>query len=149
MRRLASLIALCAAAAGCAIGTTANRFVPATSPRGIEARVETPAMEITGELLEVRDDGMVVLSSSVTPASGRSRERTAERLLRLVPFRSIARARFHQLPGRFNLADGRPPTTEVRERLRLVSRFPYGMPADVEAALLKASGQTTIGGIQP
>jgi len=111
--------------------------------------VSTPTLEMIGELLEVRDEGMVVLTSSATRTGGRSSDRTPERLLRLVPFRSISRARFHQLGDRFDIVNGHPPTAEVRERLRLVSRFPYGIPPAVEAELLRATGQTTLGGIQP
>ena len=36
----------------------------------------------------------------------------------------------------------------MRERLRLVSRFPYGMSAAVERDLLKAYGQDAFAGLE-
>jgi hypothetical protein len=137
------------AVASCSFGMTAGRFRQTTSPRGVETRLTTASVDVTGELLEVRTDGLLVLTSGVRWKTPARRDEARERLLRLVPFTAIQASSFEQMNVGRHVQDGRTPDGEIRERLRLVSRFPYGIPPEVLARLLSAHGQVQIGGILP
>src|SRR5688572_8537104 len=53
-------VALSIALAGCQMGMSSEKFVPAGAPAGAELRFRTRAGNQAGELLEVRDSGVVV-----------------------------------------------------------------------------------------
>ena len=147
MRHLSILLAS-TAVISCSYGLTDKTFWPARSPRGIETRVTTTSNQLRGELIELQSSGMVILSSSVTfSLQGRPFEEP-ESVLRLVPYGSIHHAEFSQLKRPYEVRGGRAPTGDVRERLRLVSRFPYGMSAEVLDRLLRAHGQTALAGFE-
>jgi hypothetical protein len=95
--------------------------------------VTTKGVDINGELIEVRDGGVVLL----TAASGK---------LRFVAYSEVRSSNFERL-GHL-IEGGRTPDPSTRERLRLVSRFPQGMSPEVLQTLLKAAGQTELLGIQ-
>lgn len=138
------LLLTSAVVASCAYGMTDTRFSPARNPSGIQTHVITASSELRGELIELQDSGMVILSF-ISPNGESAGSET--RVLRLVPYSSIRHARFNQLKSPVVIQNGRAPTGDVRERLRLVSRFPYGMSPEVLAALLKALGQTALAGV--
>jgi hypothetical protein len=143
-----AIVLLTGIAGGCAYGMTSEKFRPAQDPHGIETRITTSAAEFAGELIEIRAAGLVLLSEHVMslPRSGTT---TAERRLRLIPYGAIQASRFEQLDPRLYIIDGRTPPDKERDRLRLVSRFPQGLSAEVLSQLLKAYGQTELAGIQP
>ncbi len=114
--------------AACAIGTSPKEFLPATAPTGIGVTLLTSTgddAKLVGELVSVNDSALVL----AIPSTG----------LTLVGYRIITEGRFHQLGT--VLRDGKAPTPEVRERLRLVSRYPQGMTPELTSALLVALGQ--------
>ena len=129
----------------CAFGMTTEKFVPANNPAGVRTEVSTSGGVFRGELLEVRDGALIVLSNGGQDAPPGS---APKQLLRLIPFGSIVRARFDQHGSGFDIIDGRAPSGRVVERLRLLSRFPYGMSREVEAELLKVHGQTALAGVE-
>ena len=135
--------------ASCSYGMTAEKFQPARDPHGVETHVTTASGELRGELIELQDSGMIILSSWNRSVTRDQRSEKQERVLRLVPYASISLATFEQLKSDSAIRNGVPPTSVVRERLRLVSRFPYGMSEEVLGALLKAHGQVALAGIQP
>lgn len=141
MNRILIALVLVSSAAACSYGMTAEKFRPATDPHGVMARITTGGGELRGEVIELQDAGMVILSSRMG--------QTDERTLRLVPYATVRTAKFEQLDSRYSIRDGSAPAGDVRERLRLVSRFPHGMSAAVLAELLKANGQTQLAGIDP
>ena len=147
MRHVYNLLAI-AAAAGCTYGVTDRTFVPARSPYGVQTQVITHRIELRGELIETRDSGLVVLSTWTKLPTEDKRLAVQERTLRFLPFRSINQATFDQLGPRYRIVGGRPPTVEVLDRLRLVSRFPYGMSPQILAELLNETGQSSLGGIE-
>jgi len=120
-----------------------SEFEPARGPQGIRSDVVTPAGRFTGELLEVRDTGIVLLADEGTAAAPGVRTQR----LRLIPFAGIIRAEFVQRRG-LQLSDGKRPSPRVIERLRLLSRFPYGMSPAIQRDLLKAYGQDTLAGAE-
>jgi len=133
MRQYCGLLVLCAVMSACSYGTRIADFRPAHNPNGANVRVSTGAGDLSGELIEMRDSGFVLLTA------GSSK-------LHLVRFDQVRSAKFEQvgsLPG-----DGRTPSARQRERLRLVSRFPQGMSPQLLETLLKTHGQTELLGIQ-
>ena len=128
---IASLAALTLAASACATGPAVERYPPAMSAAGVGLRLRIGDTDLAGELLEVQDSAIVVL----TPTE-----------VALVHFRAIRGMRLpnERLPYR-----GGPPSTNVRERLRLLSRFPVGIPSGQLTRLLQARGQETIRAYQP
>lgn len=125
---------------------TAEKFVPANSPAGVGAEVRTSGGVFAGELVEIREAALIVLSNE---AGGSALPgRPPRQLLRLIPFPSIDRARFHQLGSGFDITGARAPSGRVRERLRVLSRFPYGMSRELEAELLKVYGQAGFAGVE-
>ena len=92
---------------GCAYGLTAEKLTPAHEPAGVTVRISTPGRQLSGELIDLRDDGLLVISDKV---------------VRLVPYGSIASARFDQTKDK--IEDHKAPWGSRRERLRLLSRYP-------------------------
>ena len=117
----------------CTLGSRPATFAPARSPQGIEARI-TPwarhytAATIVGELLSVSDSGLMVLS--------------ADRRLLHAHWPALARATFRQLGVR--LEGGHAPDPRARERLRLVSRYPQGLSAELTSGLLASLGRERV-----
>jgi hypothetical protein len=140
MNRILIALALVSGPAACSYGMTAEKFRPATDPHGVMATITTAVGELRGEVIELQDAGLVILSSRIG--------QTDERTLRLVPYAAVRTSKFEQLDSRYSIRDGSAPAGNVRERLRLVSRFPHGMSAAVLAELLKANGQTELAGIE-
>ncbi|HYW32140.1 MAG TPA: hypothetical protein VE869_11580 [Gemmatimonas sp.] len=112
--------------AGCRLGPQPGKFRPATQTTGISATATTPSQTVTGELLELRDSALVVLGAQ----------------LMLVPVRLIDSATFSDT--RVRMYKGFPLTFPQREQLRLLSRYPYGMPEGVQAKLLTSRSQAAI-----
>lgn len=115
------------AVSGCLrFGTTGDDLTPAQGPKGAHVEVQTAEL-IGGELLAARDDGLVLLRPQgvVLVPFAAIRERTSiEGAVRLQPFTT--------------------PGLQDRERLRLLSRFPAGIPEAYLIRLLNDAGQTEI-----
>lgn len=138
------IVLVAALAGGCAYGMTSQKFRPAHDPHGIETHVTTSNGEIAGELIEIRETGLLLASE--TPASNATA--TAGHRLRLVPYAAIRASRFEQLGPGLSISDGRTPSDKTRERLRLLSRFPQGLSPELLSQLLKEYGQTELAGIE-
>ena len=112
--------------ASCRLGTQAKDFPPALRTTGVAASVRTGSTTVDGELLELRDSALVVLANQLT----------------LIPVRAIQRAQFSDtrviVESRYAL---RP---EERQELRMLARYPYGIPDAALAKLLASKGQTAI-----
>ena len=146
MRAAAAVVLLAGATSGCAFGMTADKFVPGRGPEGIRSAVTTRTARFDGELIAVRDDALLLLASATAPGDGTRAPQNASLMVRLIPFTAIVSAQFHQLGRGSQIGEGRVPSASVKERLRLVSRFPYGMSPAIEADLLKAYGQSAPAG---
>ena len=116
---------------GCAYGMTAEKLTPAYEAAGVTVRIITPRRQLSGELIDLRDDGLLIISDKV---------------VRLVPYSSIASAQFDQTKDKI---EGHPPSGKRRERLRLLSRYPQGVGPDLLRDLLRAFGQNELKGIEP
>ena len=127
MRRSSIVLALIFGFMGCAVGPTTRTFGPATGPQGIAANLRVrwgPKGRIQGELLEVQDTALVLLS--------------ANRVV-LVPLRVIIAGQFSR---RGTLIEEGRASRRSLDRLRTVSRFPAGLTPEIRTRLLAAYGQT-------
>lgn len=145
MQRFILLLISCVTAS-CMFGMTDEKFTPARNPSGIETRITTASGELRGELIEVQDSAMILSAWLASPP--KEEPKNEGRKLRIVPYAAIRRAEFDQLDSRFAIRDGQAPPGNVRERLRLVSRFPYGMSPEILAELLRVHGQTSLAGLE-
>ena len=126
--RRATPIALAAVLAGCSFGQTAAKFEPARGPRGISATITTRAWKnVVVEVVEFGDESLLVDS-----AQGVAR----------VPYAIIESAVFAQTG--IHVEGGRPPAAKVREKLRLLSRFPQGLSPELLRGLLETRGQSEV-----
>ena len=130
-RLVPALFATAVVAAGCVIGPSERSFKPAISPAGVEARLRFRKGELRGELIEVRDSGLVIAPRGDVV---------------FVPFTAIRSAMLVQTPLR---PAGGIPSPQIRERMRLVSRFPNGLPPDQLERFLASRGQQGLRVYQP
>jgi hypothetical protein len=146
---------LCLAIAGCHAGTQIENFEQARRPEGITVRIETRggiAERVEGELLEVREGGLLLITREAQEGGG------VKRHLVLVPYTAMENVRAEKLNlsvlNEFDPWDEEdvwaegdaPPKSRERDRekLRLLSRFPQGLSRPLLEDLLEAEGQTTI-----
>ena len=119
--RLTALILMTA----CSVGTTGRNYAPAKGPAGATVTLElTGKRTMVGELLAVEPGTLLVLSGN--------------QLFR------VALLAFQSGKGPKVVFRGTPLQDELRERLRLISRYPQGVSPELEARLLEAYGQTGI-----
>jgi hypothetical protein len=129
--RFPALVAAALVATGCLLGASPETFKPAMSPAGVEARLRFRKGELRGELIEVRDSGLVVAPKGDVV---------------FVPFTVVRSGTFAQT----YVATARgAPSPEIRERLRLLSRFPNGLPADQFERFLASRGRQSLRVFQP
>ena len=111
--------------AACPVGTTGKGYAPARGPAGATVTLEVAGgTKVVAELLAVEDSTLLVLRA------GR-----------------LARVALSQVTsGKAPKVSFAGPTLagETRERLRLISRYPQGVSADLEARLLEAYGQSGV-----
>ena len=108
-------------------GLTVESFPPARTPKGVTGQVKTTRADYTVELIEVRDAGIVILSAQT---------------LRFIPFSAITSSRFDDIGD--SISNRNAPSPKVRERLRLLSRFPPGLTPEMLQNLLTAHAQTQL-----
>jgi hypothetical protein len=123
-------LAIAVVVTGCHVGPNAQSYTVARTPYGARLALMVADERFEAELLAVRDSGLLVLRSNQ---------------LLLVPFRSIDDAR--SAGGAHvgvELRDGRRPTSDEMERLRIQSRYPQGVTPELERRLLEAYGQTSL-----
>jgi hypothetical protein len=117
--RASSLLLLLVA---CSVGTTGRNYAPAQGPAGATVTLDlTGQRQVGGELLAVEEATLLL--------------RRPGELVR-VPLRLITSGKAPKLSF-----TGATLTGETRERLRLISRYPQGVSAELEARLLEAYGQ--------
>jgi len=122
-----------ASAVACSLGTRARDYAPAQQGAGVRVTVVTVMPRpLSGELLAVDDSSIVLVSESHV-------WRVAWVFTRRLEVRD----------GPLVFAKERPPREDQREGLRLRSRYPQGMDADLEARVLAAYGQDTIEVLRP
>ena len=131
MHRTAALLLLSVCSA-CHIGTSVNSFAPAVRPHGVEVEMHSRNEVFQAEVLAVSDTGLLLARDSV---------------LLFAPYGAIRQATFRQLD--LVLEDGERPDSADRETLRLISRFPQGVPPERLQALLVAYHQDSLRVVGP
>ena len=151
MLRVVIVLSLACSASSCMYGMTAETYPPAEGPRGVMVRVTVGQRQFSGELLEVRNSGLVILGAlsatplAASPASGGASLDVHEQLtLQFVPYGEILSSEVDRTSSRFAIKDRRTPNRDVRDHLRLLSRFPQGLSADLLQLLLREHGQTDL-----
>lgn len=127
MRSIHIVLAAALLASGCQIGANAANFDVARNPEGVMMRLTTSSGSIDGELLDVRDNGIVVLQ-----ADGR---------VAFAPWTATSMVVARNIRMPISYSRGQPPSADVRATLILVSHFPHGMTADIEKRILASRGQ--------
>jgi hypothetical protein len=130
---LTLVILACLSNNACTFGVTAPKYLPAQGPRGVNLHVETSQWKYSGELIEVRDTGILML---------------ADQKLRLLPYTAILSSKIDQTPSRYFISKT-VPKPDVQAQLRLVSRFPQGLTPELTRQLLDAYGQMELAGVNP
>jgi hypothetical protein len=111
--------------AGCSVGHGVKNYAPAEGPAGATVKLElTGNRTVSGELLAVEDSSLTLLSGA--------------QLLRV----RMPLIQTGNVPKLF--FTGAELKGEVRERLRLISRYPQGISPDLETRLLQAYGQAAV-----
>ncbi len=128
MRLRAALLCglIVTAAGGCHVGPTGRGLQPARGPHGLT--VVVPHV-VRGELLEAREEGMVLLTSPTRVV--------------LVPYASL-NGPLRLAQGAVTVRPGSPPRDDDLRRLRALSRFPQGIPASYLERLLQQARQSDI-----
>lgn len=127
MKRILIPLLVNLALSGCYIGRSAERVELAVAPRGATVQLQTLRGAVNGELLEVQDTALLVLT---------------QQRVTLVPYRIIRRGDVELL--REVTSAGRQPSAARRQRLSRISRFPHGIDPDTRRALLAAYDQVEI-----
>jgi hypothetical protein len=117
---IAALIAI-ALATGCHYGPKIENLNFASSPRGASVQVTRVNGAVSGELLAINDDGLVVLEG---------------RRMVTVPFPEIRDARFAEIGSAYSFGGGTQPDPEKLAMLRRISHFPQGITPEIKARLL-------------
>lgn len=115
----------------CSMGTRVQKFEPAQQPGGVMIQLRLRdgrgTRVVGGELLAVQDSGLFVRAMT---------------MLLFVPNGSVRQGQTTTRGAGVTFA-GRP-TGSSRERLRLLSRYPGGMTADLLGRLLAAYGRDSV-----
>lgn len=109
------------------VGPRPEAFEPAQTASGIRAAIAVSSSSVQGELLEVREDGVVVL--------------TSDRVV-MVPYDAITSSAFAN--AKVTVGGRQPPLFEDRRKLQLLSRFPQGIPQVALDRLLASKSQTAV-----
>jgi hypothetical protein len=149
MKRLmiVMFVASVMASAGCSL--SGRGFRTATRPEGATTRAAVDGVEYVGELLEVRSDAVLLLTSLRIEPIRSGRRESAERLVRLLPFAALRQIQVEapRIPA------GGPQAgnwdSDVRARVSLLSRFPQGLTPELLQRLLTLRGQTAVAGVKP
>ena len=129
--------------AACTVGVEVQEFRPAQGPAGIHStailqRRLVPGDELTGELLAVGADGLVLmLDRPLATADGNVS------LVR-VPLWMLRRIKLEQMGNFLIESEGRERDEQKLDRLRLVSRYPQGLTERIEAEVLARIGQDAV-----
>lgn len=120
--------------AACMTGPSAETFPLVTHAKGVQLIVSGKKAAVRGELLEVRENELLVLEDLKKKKGSGSNAC----LVTLVPFRQVRHTAFKGTRPRW---DRGMPTADEREELRLLSRFPTGVTPPIMAELLSCSGR--------
>lgn len=114
-------------AGGCHVGPSVATYPPATTPFGAVGKFKVGKTSFDAELLAVRDSALVLL---------RDRE------VIVVRFADLASSSFRHVD--VSVSRTQRPSSEELAQLRILSRFPQGLSAELEKELLERYGQAAL-----
>ena len=119
--------------AACHTGPSAKSYYGVKEGRGIRVKLLVGKKQRTeGEVLEVRDSALVVLGTGCTVS--------------FVPFAGIRRAAFKGINPAY---ENGWPTPDERAELKMLSRYPGGMPQSVLDYYSQCASTTRVGATMP
>lgn len=118
------------AAAGCQPGANPAMYQVATSVQGATLQIQTSTGRKEGELLSVRDDGVIVFLRDGRVA--------------LVPWSSTTLVVAKGMGREYQYGSRIPPYASVKKNLILVSHYPQGMTPEIQARVLASKGQAQL-----
>jgi len=128
--------------AGCQVGPMIHEIDESKSPFGASVRIEVSqagtsrARQYEGELIETKDDGLVIALRTAGGAPSR---------VTFVPWSRIHLVKATELPGFQARGAGNPsPRSASIEKMRLISRFPQGLSPALMEQLLAGYDQATV-----
>ena len=131
----------------CHVGPQIKDLELANNPEGATVEVQVlPAdgrdkLKFEGELLEIRDDGIVF--------SGTSADDAADQVI-FVAWSRATRVRATEFGGyRAEIGRSLEWSAETKERFRLISRFPQGISPEIMDSLLAAHRQEELRRFEP
>jgi hypothetical protein len=127
MKRLAPIAAILLCACVIHAGPGPESYPPAHSAAGVTASLVSATTRIEGELLEARDTALVIL---------------AHDQVALVPFSTIDSGSFAH--SRVAVGHRRKPVWEDFESIRLLSRYPQGIPPEALRRILADKRQDVL-----
>lgn len=118
----------------CTIGQNAAHYPVAKRPTGVTLTLTSNRKRILAELLEVRDDGLVVLRS--------------DGIVGLARYQSLDVVEAKGLGQDYKFGYHLPPNAATKANLVKVSHFPQGMTPEIQSRFLASKGQTEMALIQ-
>ena len=114
---------------GCYHGPDLDSYAPAHNPAGVATKITLlDRTRIAGELLAVREDGLIVAD---------------EEEVFWIPFSHIRSGDFEQNYS-LSVYRAKTPSPSKLQKLRLLSRFPQGLDGELLQRLLAAYHQTEL-----
>jgi len=135
MRQIILLAAASFICTGCQIGKNAANLPVAHTVAGATVQIRTASQRFDAELLEVRNNGIVVAKKK-------------DGQIAMVPWTSTQQASVKGLGREYRYGILMPPARDVLPNLVKVSHFPQGMTPEIEKRLLASRGQKEIAVIQ-
>lgn len=131
MKPIAILAIALASVSACTFGKNAARIPLAQQPFGASMKITTTSSAAySGELLEVGDDGMTM--------------RQAQGKIMFVPFVVLRGFIVNDLGSGYSSNRGGKPGPEMLQRLKTVSHYPQGIPAEIRQRLLALMQQAEV-----
>ena len=122
------ILGIAASISACVFGGNAALLPVANRPGGATAMLETSSTKLSGELIAVQNDGVVVAGKTIVFA----------------PFVALKKFSLDDMSGDYSLGRMELPNAEKLARLRLVSHFPQGLTPAIRKALLERAAQPDI-----
>jgi hypothetical protein len=128
--RIAILVAVTGGTA-CTVGGNAAKWPVAVSPNGATIVASTTSGKWTGELLDVREDGIVLMLAR-------------DGKIVLAPYGAVKQLQAPKLTSDYNVRLYGFMDPAARRKFAAVSHFPQGMTDQIRARLLASKGQKEI-----
>ena len=129
-----TLVVLAGLGGGCSIGMTAKKYRPAQAPKGVIMQVDSTQGKYSGELIEVRESGIVLLT---------------DQKLRLLPYTAILSSSVDQTSSRYAPSNRTAPKPDVHNASPAVEPLSAGSYAGVDGPVAERIRADRVGRRDP